>query len=150
MRYATLRLFCPNASFKLSLMLSNVACARNFAHVLARLYRAEVSDSTPYAKGREQQGSAGHTGHKGQRQASGGVQTGREHESSPRAATPRQAWQILGVARDASAEEVHAAYRHLAQQYHPDKVAHLAPEFQELAERRMREINSAYEQMQNR
>jgi DnaJ-class molecular chaperone len=56
----------------------------------------------------------------------------------------------LGVARDASAEEVRAAYRHLTQQYHPDKVAHLAPEFQELAERRMRGINSAYEQMQNR
>jgi DnaJ-class molecular chaperone len=47
-----------------------------------------------------------------------------------------------GVAR--SAEELSAAYRNLAQMYHPDKVAGLAPEFQELADRRMKEINAAY------
>jgi preprotein translocase subunit Sec63 len=32
----------------------------------------------------------------------------------------------------------------MAQMYHPDKVAGLAPEFRELAERRMKEINTAY------
>jgi DnaJ-class molecular chaperone len=37
------------------------------------------------------------------------------------------------------------AYRSLAQMYHPDKVAGLAPEFHEVAERRMKEINAAYQ-----
>ena len=33
-------------------------------------------------------------------------------------------------------------------QYHPDKVAHLAPEFQELAERKTRELLEAWEQLE--
>jgi preprotein translocase subunit Sec63 len=33
----------------------------------------------------------------------------------------------------------------LAQQYHPDKVAALAPEIRELAEKRMKAINAAYQ-----
>ena len=40
-----------------------------------------------------------------------------------------------------------SAYRKLVQQYHPDKVANLAPEFRELAERRMKEINAAYQRL---
>lgn len=38
-----------------------------------------------------------------------------------------------------------AAYRQMAKMYHPDRVANLAPEFIELAEERMKEINAAYE-----
>ena len=53
----------------------------------------------------------------------------------------------LGVAPNASAEEVVAAYRKLAQKHYPDKVADLGPEFRELAERRMKEINAAYAQL---
>jgi curved DNA-binding protein CbpA len=34
--------------------------------------------------------------------------------------------------------------------YHPDKVAGLAPEFQVLAEKRMKEINAAYELLKER
>jgi len=46
-----------------------------------------------------------------------------------------------------AAEEAATAYRYLASQNHPDKVAHLAPEFRELAERKMRELNSAYDEI---
>ena len=52
---------------------------------------------------------------------------------------------VLGVDRNASAAEIRQAYRRLAAQYHPDKVAHLGPEFQELAERRFKEIQEAYQ-----
>jgi curved DNA-binding protein CbpA len=52
---------------------------------------------------------------------------------------------ILGVTPTATLEEIEAAYRQKAKQYHPDKVSHLGPEFQELAERKMKEINEAYE-----
>jgi DnaJ-class molecular chaperone len=56
-----------------------------------------------------------------------------------------QAFRVLGLNANASPGEISAAYRHLAQMYHPDKVAGLAPEFQILADKRMKEINAAYE-----
>ena len=52
---------------------------------------------------------------------------------------------ILGITPSATLEEIKAAYREKAKQYHPDRVSHLGPEFQELAERRMKELNEAYE-----
>lgn len=57
---------------------------------------------------------------------------------------------ILGVAPGASEEAIKAAYRRLAAQYHPDKVQHLGREFQELAERRFREIQQAYDELTRR
>ena len=53
----------------------------------------------------------------------------------------------MEVRPGAPREEVTAAYRRLVQQYHPDRVANLAPEFREVAERRMKEINATYEQL---
>jgi DnaJ-class molecular chaperone len=43
--------------------------------------------------------------------------------------------------------EITTAYRKLALTYHPDKVAHLAPEARELADQKMKEINAAYAQL---
>lgn len=57
----------------------------------------------------------------------------------------RDPHQILGVARGASAADIQAAYKKLAADYHPDKVSGSAKEIRELAERRLREINVAYE-----
>lgn len=54
---------------------------------------------------------------------------------------------ILGVPPNATKSEINAAYRRMAQMYHPDKVANLAPEFKDLAERRMKEINAAYAEL---
>ena len=45
----------------------------------------------------------------------------------------------------ASAEEIKASYRRLIAQYHPDRVATLAPEFRALAEEKSKELNAAYE-----
>ena len=53
-------------------------------------------------------------------------------------------YQVLGVSRDASDEEIKQAYRHLAKKYHPD----LNPGDQEAA-RRMQEVNAAYEQIKD-
>lgn len=53
-------------------------------------------------------------------------------------------YQVLGISRDASDEEVKAAYRKLAQKYHPD----LHPGDRTAAEK-MKEINAAYDQIKN-
>ena len=61
-----------------------------------------------------------------------------------------QARKVLGVGEGGSFDEITAAYRRLAQMYHPDKVAGLAPEFQIIAESRMKELNAAYELFKRR
>lgn len=57
------------------------------------------------------------------------------------------AFALLGLNAGASLKEASAAYKHLAAQNHPDKVAQMAPEFRELAERKMRELNAAFEEI---
>jgi len=57
---------------------------------------------------------------------------------------------VLGVRKGASVSEIAAAYRRMARTYHPDKVAHRAPEDQEAAEERMKEINAAYSELMRR
>lgn len=59
-----------------------------------------------------------------------------------RAKTPHE---VLGVPQGASSDEIRAAYKRLVQQYHPDRVNSLGPEFRDLAEVKMRQINAAYE-----
>ncbi len=65
--------------------------------------------------------------------------------SQQSAAASRDPYEVLGLERSASQDEISIAYRRLAALYHPDKVSHLAPEIQTLANTRMREINAAYE-----
>jgi len=75
-------------------------------------------------------------------------------EAGPRAAEPREReedpYTVLGLEPGASREEVKAAYRRLVAQYHPDKVAHLGKEFQDLAHRRLIEIQQAYQRLTGR
>jgi len=60
---------------------------------------------------------------------------------------PWDAYRILGIGRNASAEEIKHAYRELASRYHPDKLEHLGDEFKVLAEMRFKEIQKAYEEL---
>jgi len=72
------------------------------------------------------------------RDTSGTSQTGNSPDAS------KDPYEILGVKAGASIEEIHAAYRAAAQQYHPDKVAHLGEELRELANTKFVEIQEAY------
>lgn len=56
----------------------------------------------------------------------------------------RDPYEVLGVDRNASEEEIKKAYRALAKKYHPDA----NPNNPEAAEK-MKEINAAYDQIQN-
>ncbi len=62
---------------------------------------------------------------------------------------PPNPYEILGISYGATQEEITSAYRQMAKQYHPDRVAHLGPEFQSLAEERMKEINAAYQTLKD-
>lgn len=57
----------------------------------------------------------------------------------------RDACETLGISIDSTTEQIVAAYRQMAKMYHPDRLQHLAPEFIEMAELRMKEINIAYD-----
>ena len=56
-------------------------------------------------------------------------------------------YQILEIDRSASDLEIKKAYRSMAARFHPDKVQHLGPEFQKMAEDKFKAINDAYQQI---
>lgn len=68
---------------------------------------------------------------------------GRESFDKPH----RTPYEILGLPHDADQQQIRKAYRDLANQYHPDKVAHLGEEFQNMAEERFKEIQEAYDNL---
>ncbi len=56
-----------------------------------------------------------------------------------------QAYSILNVQPEDDVETIKKSYRGLAVKYHPDKVASLGPEIQQLAEEKFKAINDAYQ-----
>jgi uncharacterized membrane protein YkvA (DUF1232 family) len=87
----------------------------------SRLRRAYRARSTGASSGREQTAPPEHE----------------DAESNP--------YDTLGIQPGASKEEIRAAYKKLAAQYHPDKVQHLGEEFQELAHKKFVAIQKAYD-----
>ncbi len=59
----------------------------------------------------------------------------------------RSPHEVLGVPPGATTDEIRAADQRLVRENHPDRVADMSPEIRDLAERRTKEINRAYEQL---
>lgn len=57
------------------------------------------------------------------------------------------AYRVLGVSPDATDDEVKKAYRRLALEHHPDKVAALGEDIRKAAEKKFQEINEAKERI---
>lgn len=55
-------------------------------------------------------------------------------------------YEVLGVSSSSSLDEIKVAYRNKISMYHPDKVSSMGPEFNEIAERKSKEINRAYDE----
>ena len=65
----------------------------------------------------------------------------------PPAPAGPDAYATLGVSSSASDDAVESAYRRLMSEFHPDRVASAGAEIRELAERRTREANAAWDEI---
>ena len=59
----------------------------------------------------------------------------------------RDPYEVLGVSRNASQEEIKKAYRELSRKYHPDSYANNP--LADLAEEKFKEVQEAYQQIMN-
>jgi hypothetical protein len=74
---------------------------------------------------------------------------GESRDSHPGGAPrePQDPYSILEVNRGADLDEIRGRYKEKLLQYHPDRVQHLGKEFQDMAEKRTKEITEAYQQI---
>ena len=64
-------------------------------------------------------------------------------------AEKRDYYEVLGVDKNASPDEIKKAYRRMAMKYHPDKVNNLGEDMKKSATEKFRSINAAYENIKN-
>lgn len=70
-----------------------------------------------------------------------------EEQAPPPPPREDSPWEILGVEPGASKAEIRKAYMVKVKQYHPDRVNDLGPELQDLATKKLKDINRAWEQL---
>lgn len=76
----------------------------------------------------------------------GGGSSARGESASP-SSSPRDPYEVLGVARGASQKEIREAYHAQLRKYHPDRVDGLGEELQQVAHERTLDIRKAYDEL---
>ena len=71
-------------------------------------------------------------------------------DEPPPSTEPWNPHRVLGLEPDASQEDITRAYRAQMKRYHPDRVEGLGAELREVANRKTREIQQAYEELRRR
>ena len=147
--YHLVTLESSEAVFRLPLLVPHEEMAGVFREALRGAI--DYAGSRPGAGGRgsgasSSDGTTGESGGAGREDSEGR----RPPPDAPRKRDAGEAREVLGVGPDPTREEISAAYRKMARMYHPDRVEGLGPEFRELAERRMKEINAAYRELGGR
>jgi preprotein translocase subunit Sec63 len=59
-------------------------------------------------------------------------------------------YNVLGLSKGATVNDIKKAYKTLISQYHPDKVSTLGSDLQNLAQKKTQEINEAYQYFKNK
>jgi len=60
-------------------------------------------------------------------------------------APTNRAYEILGIERNTTEEDIKKAYRQMALKYHPDRVTHLGEDVRKAAEEKFKKVQEAYE-----
>jgi hypothetical protein len=94
----------------------------------------------------EQEGHAGEQEYQAHQDREAAGKPYQQGEQASQQSEATEWWTVLEVTPDASSEEIRRAYYRKVQQCHPDRVTRLAAEFVELAERRTRALNAAYDE----
>ena len=68
-----------------------------------------------------------------------------QRKTRPSVTELRKAYELIGVAENATMDEIKKAYRKLAKIHHPDKVSHLGEEHQNIAKEKFQIIVDAYD-----
>ena len=68
--------------------------------------------------------------------------------AAPQSKDVQEALSLFGLDGEPPWKEVKKAYTNTVQLYHPDKVAGMGPELQEVAESKMKALNAAYSLLQ--
>jgi hypothetical protein len=103
-----------------------------------------------YSTSRKIPGTDGSRGARSSRGEQRGHEGGRESEGdSSRKGAPGSSdpYEVLGVGRSEGFEQIRRRYKEKLLQYHPDRVLHLGKEFQEIAERKTKEITEAFQKI---
>lgn len=61
------------------------------------------------------------------------------------AVSSSKAYEILGIEKNSTEEDIKKAYRQMALKYHPDRVTHLGEDVRKAAEEKFKKIQEAYE-----
>jgi hypothetical protein len=103
-----------------------------------------------YSASKRVPGTGDSASERASREGRRGHQDARGSEKAHSARAARESvdpYEVLGVDRGQGFEAIRSRYKEKLLQYHPDRVQHLGKEFEEMAERKTKEITEAYQQI---